>query len=80
MYRCYLTRGGHIVSGEDLDVRTLEDATTEGFRLLDVCPDNGDGQPDGIEIWQGASLLYEAIGSADTTAIRGFEPDLAEHG
>ncbi len=76
-----LTRDGRIISGEDLEVATLEDAATEALRLLAASIDEADGQPDGIEIWQGASLLYEAEKPADTDAFRhkaAFERDLAE--
>ena len=58
MYRCYLTRGDHIVAVEDLDVATLSEAIAAGYVLLEErsAVDNVDG----IEIWQDRSFLYKS--------------------
>jgi len=56
MYRCYFIRDGRIARGNDFDVRTLRKAKALGRKLfaLQSQTDNFSG----IEIWQGASLLY----------------------
>jgi hypothetical protein len=58
MFRCYLTRSGHIVASEDLDVLTLSEAIIAGYKLLEERP--ATDALDGIEIWQGRLLLYKS--------------------
>jgi hypothetical protein len=56
MYRCYLIRDGRIARGDDFDVRTLWKAKALGRELFASQPQTDNFS--GIEIWQGASLLY----------------------
>jgi hypothetical protein len=56
MYRCYLIRDGRIARGDDFDVRTLWKAKALGRKLFALQPQTDNFS--GIEIWQGASLLY----------------------
>jgi len=58
MFRCHFTQGGQIVMGDHLDVATLEEAISEGQKLL---AERSQIQAlDGIEIWDGTKLLYKS--------------------
>jgi hypothetical protein len=56
MFRLYLLNLGHVVLGEDCDVQSLEEAVAAGEEFLAAQLNPGDF--DGIEVWQGRSLLY----------------------
>jgi hypothetical protein len=58
MFRCYLMRSGHIVSSEDIDVATLSEVIIAGHKLLEER--QAADSLDGIEIWQGRSLLFKS--------------------
>jgi hypothetical protein len=58
IYRGYIVQGGRIIAREDIDSATLDDAKTTGYMMIAKRQDAN--QIDGIEIWQGSSLLYES--------------------
>jgi hypothetical protein len=58
IYRGYVVRGGRIIAGEDIESATLDDAKTVGYKMIAERRDAH--QIDGIEIWQGSSLLYKS--------------------
>jgi hypothetical protein len=70
MFRCYFVENGRISWGDDLKVSTLAEAI-ELAQDLRQASLKGNKLP-GIEIWQGASLLYQDVHDADR--IRGSAP------
>lgn len=66
MYRCYLIRNGRIALGDDVDADTLANALTWGRRLM--ASRAAGGMFSGMEIWNGATLVYSDIGYAGETA------------
>ena len=59
MYRCYFTTRGNIVAGQDLEATTTMDgAVVACYQLLSVHPETG--ALDGIEVWQGAEMVYQS--------------------
>ena len=58
MYRCYFTTRGNIVAGQDLDGITKDDAVVTCYQLLSVHPETS--VLDGIEVWQGAEMVYQS--------------------
>ncbi len=66
MYRCYLIRNGRIALGDDADVDTLANALAHARRLM-ASPSAG-GTFSGMEIWNGATLLYSDTGYAGESA------------
>jgi hypothetical protein len=63
MFRCYFVENGRISWGDDLKASTLAEAIelAQSMRQASL---KSDGAP-GIEIWQGASLLYQDVHDAD---------------
>jgi hypothetical protein len=58
IYRGYVVQGGRIIAGEDIDSETLDEAKAAGYKMIGERQDSN--QIDGIEIWQGLSLLYKS--------------------
>jgi hypothetical protein len=58
IYRGYVVQGGRIIAGEDIDSETLDEAKAAGYKMIGERQDAN--QIDGIEIWQGLSLLYKS--------------------
>ena len=58
MYRCYFTRKGKIVAGENLEAGSLHDAIEQGRRMLAERATTE--VVDGIEIWQDTLLLFSS--------------------
>jgi hypothetical protein len=63
MFRCYFIKSGRISWGEDLKASTLAEAIELTWDLRQASL-KSDKSP-GIEIWQGASLLYQDVEEAD---------------
>ena len=63
MFRCYFVENGRISWGDDLKASTLAEAI-ELARDLRQASLKSDKAP-GIEIWQGASLLYQDVQDTD---------------
>src|SRR5690348_7298459 len=63
MFRCYFVKNGRISWGEDLIVVTLAEAIELAQDLRQASLKSGEAS--GIEIWQGASLLYQDVHDAD---------------
>ena len=63
MFRCYFIKNGRISWGEDLKASTLAEAIelAQDLRQASLKSDKSPG----IEIWQGASLLYQDVQDAD---------------
>lgn len=57
MFRLYLINNGRISWGEDLKTPTLAEAISLAQILRQASLKNG--RSPGLEIWQGASLLYQ---------------------
>jgi hypothetical protein len=60
MYYCHLTQRGRVVLGKNLEVDSLPDAITTGYRILKEMAYSED--LDGFEIWEDAKLLYASAG------------------
>lgn len=63
MFRCYFIKTGRIAWGEDLKASTLAEAIELAWDLRQASLQSD--QSPGIEIWQGASLLYQDVEEAD---------------
>jgi hypothetical protein len=63
MFRCYFVENGRISWGDDLKAPTLAEAIELAQDLRQVSLKNNESP--GIEIWQGASLLYQDVHDAD---------------
>jgi hypothetical protein len=63
MFRCYFVENGRISWGDDLTALTLAEAIelAQDLRQASLKSDRAPG----IEIWQGASLLYQDVHDAD---------------
>src|ERR1700750_777022 len=63
MFRCYFVENGRISWGDDLKVSTLAEAIdlAQDLRQASLKSDKSPG----IELWQGASLLYQDVHDAD---------------
>jgi hypothetical protein len=56
VFRCHFTRAGHIVTGENLESATLDEAKATAEKILTERA--ASEHLDGFEIWDGAMLLY----------------------
>jgi hypothetical protein len=63
MFRCYFVENGRISWGNDLETSTLAEAIELAQNLRQAAL-KSDKSP-GIEIWQGASLLFQDVHDAD---------------
>ena len=63
MFRCYFIENGRISWGDDLTASTLAEAIALAQDLRQASLKGNKGP--GIEIWQGASLLYQNVHDAD---------------
>jgi len=70
MFRCYFIENGRILWGDNLAAASLAEAIelAQDLRQASLKSDKAPG----IEIWQGASLLYQDVHDADQ--IRGSAP------
>jgi hypothetical protein len=78
MFRCYLLRDGRIAKAENLDAATLGQAVTIARRLLQEQPH--DRGLSGIEIWDGAAMLYSDTADLGETADPAETRDAATDG
>ena len=77
MFRCYFIKSGRISWGEDLKASTLAEAIELAWDLRQASL-KSDKSP-GIEIWQGASLLYQDVEEADQIQSSAPIPEFAVH-